>query len=134
MDEPTFIEIPGKPFAKQRARVGKWGAYTPKPTVDHEADIAARTKDAFAEPLEGPVSVEIRAIFEPPKSWTKKKTQELLWRAHTQRPDLDNVAKSILDGMNGIAFNDDSQVADLRVIKLWGAPAKTLVRIEGLAG
>ena len=31
---------------------------------------------------------------------------------------MDNCAKSILDGMNGIVYEDDNQVVDLRVRKL----------------
>ena len=35
-----------------------------------------------------------------------------------RRIDVDNCAKSILDGMNGIVYEDDNQVVDLRVRKL----------------
>jgi len=31
--------------------------------------------------------------------------------------DLDNVAKSVLDGLNGIAYQDDGQVVELLVKK-----------------
>ena len=33
------------------------------------------------------------------------------------RPDLDNLAKSVLDGMSGIVFTDDSQITDLEINK-----------------
>ena len=36
-----------------------------------------------------------------------------------KKPDSDNIAKIVLDSLNKIAFYDDSQVADLRVIKKW---------------
>ena len=35
----------------------------------------------------------------------------------TTKPDTDNIAKSILDSLNGIAYKDDKQVVDLRVRK-----------------
>ena len=35
----------------------------------------------------------------------------------TTKPDTDNIAKSILDSLNGIAYLDDKQVVDLRVRK-----------------
>ncbi|MFP6591226.1 MAG: RusA family crossover junction endodeoxyribonuclease [Candidatus Latescibacterota bacterium] len=34
-----------------------------------------------------------------------------------RRCDLDNCAKAVLDGLSGIAFVDDSQVADLHVTR-----------------
>ncbi|EKC62922.1 endodeoxyribonuclease RusA family protein [human gut metagenome] len=36
---------------------------------------------------------------------------------HIKRPDVDNVAKAILDALNGHAYNDDSAIALLTVQK-----------------
>ena len=36
---------------------------------------------------------------------------------HTKRPDADNVAKAIMDALNGHAYNDDSAIALLTVRK-----------------
>ena len=36
---------------------------------------------------------------------------------HTKKPDIDNVAKSVLDALNGLAFDDDSLIHDLQIIK-----------------
>ena len=35
----------------------------------------------------------------------------------TKKPDLDNVAKIVLDSLNGIAYSDDSQIVKLNVEK-----------------
>ncbi|XZN30187.1 RusA family crossover junction endodeoxyribonuclease [Clostridium perfringens] len=35
----------------------------------------------------------------------------------TKKPDVDNIAKIILDSLNGVAYKDDSQIVDLRIIK-----------------
>ena len=35
----------------------------------------------------------------------------------TKKPDTDNIAKIVLDSLNGIAYPDDSQVVDLQVLK-----------------
>ena len=35
----------------------------------------------------------------------------------TTKPDTDNIVKSILDSLNGIAYKNDKQVVDLRVRK-----------------
>jgi Holliday junction resolvase RusA-like endonuclease len=38
---------------------------------------------------------------------------------HTKKCDADNLAKSILDALNGIAYYDDSQVCELLVRKYY---------------
>lgn len=88
----------------------------------------------FAEPMKGPVKVEVLATFQPAKSWSKKKTAEHIGRHHTQKPDADNLMKAILDGMNRIAFDDDAQVAVQHVSKVWGPEARTVVIVTPLEG
>lgn len=128
----TFT-IPGKPFGKQRPRATRQGrVYTPKETVSFERTVAQIALPHFPAPLEGPVKVSIYATFEPAKSWSAKKTAEHLNRPHTQRPDLDNCAKAILDGLNRIAWADDGQVAEITVRKVWGPSARTVVQVEEL--
>ncbi len=34
-----------------------------------------------------------------------------------KKPDSDNIAKVVADALNGIAYDDDAQIADLTVIK-----------------
>ena len=36
---------------------------------------------------------------------------------YTKKPDIDNVSKAVLDALNGVAYDDDAQVYDLRVQK-----------------
>jgi len=81
----TFV-IPGKPFAKQRPRSTRQGRpYTPKETVSFERVVGQMAMSHFPSPLDGPVSVTIRATFETPKSWSKRKTAEHINRPHTQQ-------------------------------------------------
>jgi len=129
----TFT-IPGKPFAKQRPRFSRRSgrAFTPKETVSFENTVGQIAMSHFPEPITGPVKVSIWATFEPPASWSKKKTADHINRPHTQRPDLDNVQKAILDGLNRIAFADDGQVAEIETRKYWGPSAKTVVTVEQL--
>ena len=132
VDGAVTFEIPGKPFAKQRPRFSRQGGrtYTPAATVSFERTVGQIALPHFPEPLEGAVKVTIWATFEPAKSWSKKKTAEHLGRSHTQRPDLDNVAKAICDGLNRIAFADDGQIAEISVRKVWGPEARTVVTVE----
>jgi Holliday junction resolvase RusA-like endonuclease len=125
------LTIPGKPFAKQRPRATRQGrVYTPKETVAFESVVRDIAALRFAEPITGPVKVEIRATFKPAASWSNKKKQAHMGMPHIQRPDGDNIQKAILDGLNRIAFVDDGQVYDCRVTKHWGPEPRTIVHIE----
>ena len=48
----------------------------------------------------------------------------------TKKPDVDNVAKIILDGLNCIAWDDDTQVVDLSVSKYYSEEPRVSVMIE----
>lgn len=133
MGDPVTFTIEDKPFGKERPRHGKFGTYTPAKTVANEGAIAWTAKKFFNAPIEGPVRVTVWATFKPAPSWSKKKTAAHLGKYHTQKPDSDNVQKSVFDGLNGIAFKDDSQVADAHIRKVWGPVAQTVVTVEALA-
>ena len=47
----------------------------------------------------------------------------------TKKPDLDNVLKAVLDGLNGIAFVDDSQVVAITVRKKYTLTPSVAVAI-----
>lgn len=128
----AIFTIPGRPHAKQRPRFSRRNgrAFTPKETVSFESTVGQLALPHFPQPLTGPVRLSILATFEPASSWSKRKAAALLNRPHMQRPDLDNIAKSICDGLNRIAFSDDQQIAEIHVRKLWGPQARTVVAVE----
>jgi len=63
-------------------------------------------------------AVRLNAVFRfsVPQSRMKKLKEG---DPHTQRPDLDNCQKSVLDGLNRVAWHDDSQVVQMHVMKVW---------------
>lgn len=131
------LEIMGKPLGKARPRVTRNGTYTPKKTVNYENLIRWTFQSKFPnhKPFEGYIEAEIKAIFDVPKSYSKKKTLELLNKScnYDHKPDLDNVAKIVLDSLNGIAYKDDSQVTVLKVIKEYGEQAKIIVKLDDIS-
>lgn len=128
--------IPGRPFAKQRPKAaivaGRARVYTPEETVSFESKVAEIARPHFPDPIEGPVKLRIVAVFAVSASWSKKRKAASDGSFHTQRPDSDNLAKAIKDGLNRIAWRDDSQVADVRCVKRWGRYDETFVQVEAL--
>lgn len=104
-----------KATPKARPRVVKRGkyisAYTPKKQFEEVVGLNYRSKEL---PLyETNIEISIKFYFEPAKSLTKKKRAECLqnkWCDNHGLGDLDNLIKSVLDGLNGIAYKDDSQI------------------------
>lgn len=104
--------VPTAPVAKARARSTRSGQhYTPQKTVDFENMVAWYAKAAMAgKPLyEGALIVTLYYGIPIPKTLEPRiKKGELIYP--TKRPDMDNYEKSVLDGMNGVVYKDDSQI------------------------
>ena len=77
------------------------------------------------KPIATALKLTVRVFVKLPKRTVKKKGD---W--HTQRPDLDNICKSVSDSLNGIAYEDDSQIASLVATKQWASEDYVIVEIE----
>lgn len=129
------FEILGQPIAKARPRMTKAGvAYTPQRTTNYESLVRYTYQSLYGnrEPLKGRIEAHIVAVFPVPKSYSKKLTTALLSgsRNYDKKPDCDNLAKSVLDALNGIAYNDDSQITSLHVVKEYGIQPKVIIELE----
>lgn len=124
------LVINSKPIAKGRPRMTRNGyAYTPKKTREYEELIKWEFEKLKVDKLKGPLLLKIEFHFKMAKSWTKKKKKTKLGKSHTQKPDLDNLIK-IIDALNGLAFDDDSQIADISAKKYWSDENITKIYIE----
>jgi Holliday junction resolvase RusA-like endonuclease len=128
----TF-SVPGIPQGKGRPRATKARRkpYTPAKTVVYERDVRTGfllgIQAASGKPMAGEgslygreaVEAEITAYYPIPKSATKTRQRLISTGAilPTVKPDADNVAKAVLDALNHLAYDDDSQVAILTVRK-----------------
>ena len=121
----TFT-VYGKPVAKGRPRMTKSGhVYTPKNTKEYEERIRNAAMSEMGRSKispwneKQPLKVIIDAFFKLPKSATKQDRIDVLnhVKLPTVKADIDNIAKTILDGMNGYVYADDSQVTDLVITK-----------------
>ena len=108
-----IFKIEGQPQGKGRPRFTKSGhAFTPQATRNYEFLIATEYKEAKGEMFDGYIRVNIKAYYKIPKATTKEK-RGLIERGLLKpavKPDIDNVVKAILDGLNGVAYHDDNQV------------------------
>ena len=103
----------------QRPRTGKGFVYdTARNRYDKcliaGAYLAACNHQHIKATRDVPVRITIKIARQLPKSTPKSVTFD--WDTH--KPDIDNVAKLVLDGLNGFAYEDDAQVIELHVIKL----------------
>ena len=134
----TFtFEIVGEPQGKGRPRFSTRGGfvktYTPEKTASYENFVKLCYLNKYkGQKLDGEIIAEIIAYFSIPKSFSKKKRLEAIEGKikPTKKPDTDNIAKTILDSLNGIAFEDDKQIVALLVNKLYGEEAKVVVTLK----
>jgi Holliday junction resolvase RusA-like endonuclease len=138
-----FIKGIAIPQGRPRARVFTMGnhpkvsMYDPKPSKDWKAEIAKQAQSWLSErakearefleaagksvpgPMgnhelfKGPLKMELVFYMLKPKSYPKSVVH------HTKKPDIDNLAKAVSDGLNGIFYKDDSQIVDLRIRKMY---------------
>lgn len=130
------FEVPGKITGKGRPRVNTQTAiaYTPTKTKEYE-DLVKQyfiLKYRRINPLEGRIRVEIKAYFSIPKNASKKQKEEMLKDniSPIKKPDIDNIAKIILDALNKLAFKDDNQIIKLDIEKIYSEEEKVYVKIE----
>lgn len=146
----NFI-IVGEPMGKGRPRFSTRNGYvrthTPKETMNYETKVVfsykERNKGMAFEPNEM-IRAKIVAYFLIPKGHyrfhKKTNTTDLDTKGQamlegkilpTKKPDCDNIAKIILDALNGIAYHDDSQVVELTVEKRYSENARVYVELWG---
>lgn len=128
--------IQGKVQAKQRPRFNRYSGktYTPNETIAYENWVKTCYLEKYKEKelMEKPLRVTIKAYFEIPKSTSKKRKQQMMDNEILPmvKPDTDNIAKGVLDSLNGIAYKDDKQVVELIVNKFYNNTPYVSVMIE----
>jgi len=108
-----------EPVAQGRPRFSGNRAYDPPKSKAYKEFVALTAKRHFSKPLEGALSIRVVFYMPMPKSWSKGKKEQHEGLFHTSRPDIDNLTKAVLDGLNGVAFVDDGQVAIINAKKVY---------------
>ena len=128
------LTIYGKPQPKERPRVIRGHAYTPTKTAQYEQRLAREWAARYPDQAEGDLYVKMVFYMPIPTSWSRAK-KELAERGMIRpslRPDIDNLIKLVLDGLNGVAYLDDTQVVEIYASKAYSKEPRTEVVIEGI--
>lgn len=111
-----LLIIPEKVKAKERPRFafknGRVMTYTPKGTHDFENSLKRYVYSQNCQKLLGRLEVRIQIYF-------AVKNKKLWGELKDTRPDIDNFVKSILDGLNGLAWEDDGQIVKITAEKYY---------------
>jgi len=88
----------GNPIPKARPRVTKYGTYTSASSEEWEDTVGWQCRDQWKRrPLLGPLGIEF-----------------IFYREDRRRVDLDNLEKAMLDALEGILYDNDSQIKEKR--------------------
>ena len=107
--------IPIRPLAKERPRATRTGhVYTPKRTANYEKAVAA----AYTGPMfDASHTIEVALVLTVKGTTiTVTATKNPDFKS-SLKGDVDNYVKSILDALNGVAWEDDKQIIELTVRK-----------------
>lgn len=137
------FKVEGKAVPQPRPRVvrmrnGQTRAYNSEKSVVYKRIVkAAALSEMNKQQLtmtDRPLAMRLTFVFTPPKSYTKKKLEAVKSGElrYTKKPDLDNLAKSILDALNGTVYRDDSQIITLSINKEYGHTDHVAVKITQL--
>lgn len=88
------------------------------------ADIARNAQETGYRPVSSPIRIHITFILKPPKTVSRQ--------FPTVTPDLDKLVRAVLDGLTGVAYEDDSQVIAIDASKFYGQNEGAWINIEQL--
>ena len=114
----------GQPAGMPRIRTRRMGKgvihYVPPKAPGTLFRNAIRLKAVEQKKLVGPVCLRVECLFAMPVSWSKAKRAKHHGKPHTQKPDGDNVAKAVMDGLTAAGvWPDDAVVWSLEIRKVW---------------
>ena len=123
----------GNPKAQMRHRTGK--GYHYDPSEGDKGDFLAMVMSHAPDMLiKEPIKLSISFYFPRPGGHFNKKGEvkkQFLVESYAKIPDADNLAKFVMDTLNGRIWSDDKLVWDLHVYKLnAGGPYEGKPRTE----
>jgi Holliday junction resolvase RusA-like endonuclease len=135
MTESVTITMLGAPCPWARTSGGRsTHLFTPAKQRRNAQTLAtlAQIEMRDRKPFEGPVRVDLHAVFEVPRSWSRIKQTRALCRElyPAKRPDLSNLLKQVEDSLNRVVFVDDSLIVETTMRKVYGEQPKIVVTVS----
>lgn len=124
MNRRTAFFARGTPAAQPRPRMVRatGRTYNP-PTADAwKAAVKATWRAAYEQALDRHLHLRLVFYMPRPKAHLTSKGQltKSAPQFHAQKPDIDNLAKAVMDALTDCgAYKDDCQIVELRVSKHW---------------
>ena len=117
-----------EPIAQPRMKISGFHRWLPKtadgdphPVIAYKKVIRLCANAAYrGKPFEGPLKASFLFLLpRPGRLIWKTKPMARLWAPG--RPDTDNFCKAVMDALINMLWLDDSQIVDLRAVKMYAA-------------
>ena len=103
-----YIKIDIEPVACPRPKVTRYATYYPPKYTAFKQDITKKL--SILPPLNHDIlEIDLKFIMKRPKSRYRKKDADERY-PHIKRPDIDNLIKSVLDGLQSSAIISDDSI------------------------
>ncbi len=124
------IIIPGIPVPKARPKVACTGKhaiiYTPAKTREYEKVVESNAAKQIPAITANNCPIRMKLVF------CLKRPKGRNSGYPSKKPDIDNLIKSVMDGLKGVCYNDDSQVVAVDAVKVYGDNPQVEVWIENI--
>lgn len=123
------VYVDPQPKLRPRFNMMSRRVYTPEKVHSFQNEVRQQVVLAYGDSVEYPIfsvdvplSVDLDFISKLPKVHPGSKISHSLglhWRGNGD--DIDNLAKSVMDGLNGVLWEDDRQIVEMRMRKLFAS-------------
>ena len=116
-----IVVVEGLIIPKQRPRMNTKTrrTYTPQKTLDYERLVREAYIEQDNRRFEGLLELKVIFYFKIPKSYSKKRIEEIKDKYCGNHKDIDNCIKSIMDSLLKVAYEDDKQITKITASKKW---------------
>jgi len=128
-------EVP-KPQSRPRFNSYTKRAYEKSDITNYKKKVGYEAKKVIKQPIKKGVPIKIAVTF---YMYTPQEVLKIKKNAYNlekeimrvmKKPDIDNLFKAILDGLNGVAFHDDNQIADATLKKRYSLNPRVEIEIN----